>query len=202
MSAVTRRGDWARVRALISAGPARLKGVVARSIRQEAEGLRREIVQGLTRQAPGGRALRPPAETTLATRRLQGFGGRKSLLVRGDLRNSVTVKLRGDAAFIGVPRAARGHTGQPLIKIAELHEFGSAPTVIPMSDAMRRFIFAVLREAGAPLRAGGGSGGRRGLVVVQIPARPFLRPAFEAFQRGAEKRFLTRVAAAMRMGGL
>ena len=38
----------------------------------------------------------------------------------------------------------------------------------------------------------GGSG--RGVIVVQVPARPFLRPAFDKFREGASRRFLERVA--------
>jgi len=35
------------------------------------------------------------------------------------------------------------------------------------------------------------------VVVVTIPARPFLRPAFKVFEKGVQKRFLGRVAAMM-----
>ncbi len=198
MSSVTRTGDWARARALLAAAPARLQGAIATALRQEAEVLRREIVQGLTRQAPGGSPLAQPEDTTLAARRLKGFGGSKSLIVRADLRNGIATIVRGDEAFVGVPRAARGADGASLVRIAEVQEFGSNPIVIPMTDAMRRFVFAVLREAGKPL-GGGGSGGR-GVVVVQVPARPFLRPAFEQFKPRAQRRFLARVAALTGMG--
>ena len=201
MTAVTKTGDWRRARALIAAGPLRLKAAIGLALRQEAEALRREVVQGLTRQAPGGSPLAPPKETTLATRRLKGFGGSKSLIVRADLRNGVAAIVRGDEAFVGVPRTARGKDGQSLTKIAEVQEFGSAPIVIPMTDAMRRFVFAVLREAGEPVSSGGGGGSGRGVVVVQVPARPFLRPAFEKFKPGAQRRFLARVAALTGMGG-
>jgi hypothetical protein len=50
--------------------------------------------------------------------------------------------------------------------------------------------FALLRQAGK--EPTGGSG--RGVIVVQVPARPFLRPAFERFSEGASRRFLERVA--------
>lgn len=200
MTAVTKTGDWRRARALLAAGPLRLKAAIGLALRQEAEALRREIVQGLTRQAPGGSPLAPPKETTLAARRLKGFGGSKSLIVRADLRNGVATIVRGDEAFVGVPRTARGKDGQSLANVAEIQEFGSAPIVIPMTDAMRRFVFAVLREAGEPIGAGGGGGA--GVVVVQVPARPFLRPAFERFKPGAQRRFLARVAAHSGMGGM
>ena len=45
---------------------------------------------------------------------------------------------------------------------------------------------ATLRQAGK--EPTGGSG--RGVVVVQVPARPFLRPAFEKVREGASRRFL------------
>ncbi len=59
---VSKTGDWARARKLLAAHPARLKTAIAKALRQEAQLLRREIVQGITRQAPGGRAFWPQAE--------------------------------------------------------------------------------------------------------------------------------------------
>jgi hypothetical protein len=55
---------------------------------------------------------------------------------------------------------------------------------------MRRFLFALLRKAGK--ESTGDSG--RGVIVVQVPARPFLRPAFNKFREGVSQRFLERVA--------
>jgi hypothetical protein len=78
-----------------------------------------------------------------------------------------------------------------------VHEYGTDPILIPITPAMRRFLFALLRQAGrAP---SGGSG--RGVVVVQVPARPFLRPAFDRFRHGVEKRFLARVASQLGLSG-
>jgi hypothetical protein len=64
-----RTGDWALARRLLSAGPQRLRLAIGTALRQEAQGLRNEIVQGLTSQAPGGEPIRPPAPLTLAARR-------------------------------------------------------------------------------------------------------------------------------------
>ena len=195
--AVTRTGDWARARQLLAAGPQRLRSAIGVAIRQEAQGLRNEIVQGLTSQAPGGEPIKPPAPLTLAARQLEGFGGTKALLVRGDLRNSITVIVEGDEAFIGVPRSARSSGGESLVDLAQLHEYGGPPVIIPITPKMRRFLFALLRQAGK--EPTGGSG--RGVVVVQVPARPFLRPAFEKFRDGASRRFLERVAQQLGFGG-
>ncbi|ACY13285.1 hypothetical protein [Haliangium ochraceum] len=190
-------GDWAAARRLLQAAPARLQRAVGTALRQEAQALRTEIVQGLTKQAPGGASLQPPSALTLAARKRAGRGGTKALLVRGDLRNAITTIVRGDEAFIGVPRKARSKDGTSLVDVARVQEFGEGPIVIPMTPAMRRFLFALLREAGETPRGGSG----KGVVVVHIPARPFLRPAFRAFAKGAQKRFLGRVASALGLKG-
>ena len=188
--AVSRTGDWARARRLLTAAPQRLQAAIGTAVCQEAHALRNEIVQGLTRQAPGGEPLKPPSPLTIAARELEGFGGTKALIVRGDLRNSITVFVQGDEAFIGVSRSARSKDGASMVDLAKLHEFGGAPVIIPMTPKMRRFLFALLRQAGK--EPTGGSG--RGVIVVQVPARPFLRPAFDKFREGAGRRFLERVA--------
>jgi phage gpG-like protein len=188
--AVSRTRDWARARRLLTAAPQRLQAALGTAVRQEAHALRNEIVQGLTRQAPGGEPLKPPSPLTIAARELEGFGGTKALIVLGDLRNSITVFVQGDEAFIGVSRSARSKDGASMVDLAKLHEFGGPPVIIPMTPKMRRFLFALLRQAGK--EPTGGSG--RGVIVVQVPARPFLRPAFDKFREGASRRFLERVA--------
>jgi phage gpG-like protein len=194
--AVSRTGDWARARRLLTAAPQRLQAAIGTAVRQEAHALRNEIVQGLTSQAPGGETLKPPSPLTIAARQLEGFGGSKALIVRGDLRNSITVIVQGDEAFIGVSRSARSKDGASMVDLAKLHEFGGAPVIIPMTPKMRRFLFALLRQAGK--EPTGGSG--RGVIVVQVPARPFLRPAFDKFREGAGRRFLERVARDLGLG--
>ncbi|MGE0322257.1 MAG: hypothetical protein AB7K71_10740 [Polyangiaceae bacterium] len=187
---VTRTGDWARARAMLSAAPTRLKGAISRAVAKEAHQLRNEIVQGLTNQAPGGEPILPPSASTLATRKFKGGGGSKALIVKGDLRNSITVLLKGDEAFIGILKSARSSSGGSAVNVAEIQEFGRPPVIIPMTPKMRRFLFAMLRKSGQAPRGGTGSG----VVVVQVPARPFLRPAFNKFRTGVERRFLERVA--------
>jgi phage gpG-like protein len=188
--AVSRTGDWARARRLLAAAPQRLQAAIGTAVRQEAHALRNDIVQGLTSQAPGGEPLKPPSPLTIAARQLEGFGGSKALIVRGDLRNSITVIVQGDEAFIGVSRSARSKDGASMVDLAKLHEFGGPPVIIPITPKMRRFLFALLRKAGKEPTGGGG----RGVIVVQVPARPFLRPAFDKFREGASRRFLERIA--------
>jgi len=195
---VARTGDWALARQVLSAAPARLRRAIGTAVRQEAHALRNAVVQGLTSQAPGGEPMKPPSPLTLAARQFKGFGGTKALLVRGDLRNSVSVVVKGDEAFIGVLRSARSGGGESLANLAEVHEFGGPPVVIPITPKMRRFLFALLRKAGQDTTGGDG----RGVVVVQVPARPFLRPAFNRFRQGADRRFLERVAKELGLAAL
>ena len=189
-------GDWGLARQLLAEAPLRLQRAIGSAIRQEAQALRNEIVRGLTNQAPGGEPLTPPSQLTLATRELKGFGGTKALIVRGDLRNSIGVLVQGDEAFIGILRSTQASGGGSAANLAELHEFGGPPVVIPITPKMRRFLFALLRRAG---RAPSGGEGR-GVVVTQVPARPFLRPAFNRFRQGADRRFLERVAKELGLG--
>ncbi|MFH0902224.1 MAG: hypothetical protein V2A73_16450 [Pseudomonadota bacterium] len=194
---VQKTGDWALARRILAGAPTRLKASVDIALRQEAELLRREIVLGITQQAPGGESFKPLSPLTLAARKLAGFGGSKALIVHADLRNSIATIVRGDEAFVGVPRKARGQDGRSLVDVAELNEFGSDPIVIPITPRMRRYLFALLRKAGQEPEGGSG----KGVVVVTIPARPFLRPAFKRWSRDVQRRFLRRVAGHMGWGG-
>jgi hypothetical protein len=196
-----RTGEWSKAREFFNGSGARMQQALQSGLRHEAERLRTEVVQGITRQAPGGRAFVPLSASTLARRRLGGFLGTKALMVAGDLRNAVTVVVRGDEAFVGVQRATRGADGRSLANVAEIQEFGAGPFVVPITDKMRRLLGALRAVSGSAPAAGGSSGhngtGSR-VIVVKIPPRPFLRPAFDAWKKGAERRFAQRVQLLMR----
>ena len=195
-------GDWRRASRILSTGPAVIRTAIGVAVAQEAQFFRRKVIEGFREQAPGGQAFKPLAETTLAIRRFTGFRGTKALIVRGDLRNSVKVVNRrgifGAESFIGVLKSAKSSDGKDLVNIAEVHEFGSRTFLIEVTPAMRRFLAAAFTQ-----ELGGLSGGRggltRGVIVVKIPARPFLQPVIDAFFSGpvAAARFQARVAVAM-----
>jgi hypothetical protein len=189
---VAKVGEWRRAAQLLNRAAHGMERSIDRALRAEAEGLRAEIVSGLTDQAPGGEPIRPLAATTLAARRLEGFEGDKALIRRADLRNAISVTVRSLAAFVGVPR--KTVHGKSLVDIAKMNEFGFGPIVIAVTEAMRRFLFALFRELDAGAGGGGvGTGSGGGVVVIHIPARPFLRPAFEKWRRGVRERFLRRL---------
>ncbi len=188
---VAKIGEWRRAAQLLNRAAGGMERSIDRALRVEAEGLRAEIITGLTDQAPGGEPIRPLAATTLAARRLDGFEGDKALLRRADLRNAISVTVRGLAAFVGVPR--KTVHGKSLVDIAKMNEFGFGPIVIAITEAMRRFLFALFRELGEGAGGGGGTGGGAGVVIIHIPPRPFLRPAFDKWRKGVRERFLRRL---------
>ena len=191
-------GDWARAASIFSGAPKRLEKAINMALRTEAELLRKHIVQGLTTQSPGGKALEPPSPLTLAARRLKGRKGTKSLLVRGDLRNGFVALVKDGTGYVGIKKSKKTKSGDYLADIARLQEEGSKPRIIPITPKMRKFLFALFRDAGIE-PSGKGTG--KGVVVVTTPPRPYIAPAFERYRDGADKRFLNRIAQALMAGG-
>jgi hypothetical protein len=185
-------GDWRKAQALLTRGARELGRSVDRALTQEAHALRTALVEGLDKQAPAGQALPPLAPLTIAARQLRRFRGTKVLIRTAELRNALAVIRRASLVFVGIPGTARGRDGHSLSARAEAHEYGAGPTIVPITPRMRRFLFALYRQAGRESVQTGGSGA--GVVVIQIPPRPFMRPVLAAFQVGATRRFLARVA--------
>lgn len=194
-------GDWALAHRILNGGGLRVRRAIDRAVVQEAQSLRSKIIEGLVSQEPGGQAFKPLAESTLAARRYKGFRGTKALLNRGDLRNSIAVHREHFGAFVGVLRTARNRNGASLANVAELNEWGSRPIVIQVTPKMRKFLAALHRTSGGTAFTGGGGqagGGASGfgVIVMQIPARPFIRPVVEKYYSNQEEvraRFMARV---------
>lgn len=212
MATVIRTGQWATAKRILMTGGARARVAFDAATMQEAHYLRRKIVEGFRTQAPGGQAFRPLAETTIAIRRFKRFRGTKALIVRGDLRNSITAQRTGYAqAFVGVLRSARSKDGRSLVNVAEVHEFGSRPIVVRITPKMRAFLNLALgrmnskRMKRTPGRDKAGRftkapriryrGTGTGIAVIQIPARPFIRPTVAEHMKphDVRMRFLARV---------
>jgi hypothetical protein len=195
VSEIRKVGAWSKVGKLLASAPQRMRAAVDKALLQEAQFFRTKIVEGIREQAPGGQAFKPLAPTTLAIRKFRGFKGTKALMVRGDLRNSITVVKEHDGVFVGVLRTAKGKSGQPLVNIAAVHEHGSPPIVVKLTPKARRFLHAAFRKAG--LARPGGQGPSTGIAIIKVPARPFLSPIFAKFganEAEVSRRFLERVA--------
>lgn len=212
-------GDWAKVAEITRAMRNRFEAAVRVALMREAHFLRGKMVSGIASGAPGGQAFKPLSPITLAMRKARGFGGTKPLIVTGTLRRSFSVvQVRGGtsiggAVFVGIHRSARGKNGKSLVNIAEIHEYGRSWKQ-KLSPRARRYLFAILNKT----NIGRGPAGRNaqgrftkgkyisrgsgdGMMSIHIPARPFVRPVFEAYAKPAEvrKRFMANIAD--RMGG-
>lgn len=200
---VQKIGPWRLTRRILAAGPVRAQRAFDAVVLQEALFFERKAKAGIRSQAPGGQRFKPLSPNTLKIRRFLGFRGTKALIVRGDLRNSIkAIPVTRGVAFVGVRRSARSRDGKSLVNIARVHEFGAGPIIIRITPKMRRFLAAagVFDGDGSSPAGGGGGGGGLGVIVVRIPARPFLGPIRDRFFRGPEarRRVLWRVAIMLR----
>ncbi len=183
---IERTGQWVQARAILRGASSMVRPMIQKAVLQEAHFFRRKIVQGIREQAPGGRKFAPLSPNTLRVRKAQKFRGTKALIRTGGLRNSITVKRVGDGAFVGVLRSARSKTGGSLANIADIHENGRGPFLVPITNKSRRFLNAVGIDPHPGPR----------FAVVRIPARPFIGPVFEKFGKPemSRRRILRRLS--------
>jgi hypothetical protein len=198
--AVEKTGDWGVALRIVNTMQSKFEQAADGAALEEGHFLRKMVVEGIREGAPGGKAFKPLAATTLAIRKIVGFKGTKPLLNRGDMRNAIMVKRESGVVFVGILRNAKGKNGKPVANIAEMNEFGSRPIVIRLSRKAQRFLMMAFRKAGIAGKDAGNSGTM--IAVVQIPARPFFGPVFEKYlsnQEEVARRFLGRIA--KRLGG-
>lgn len=215
-------GEWERTRRLMSKyrGGGKFRQSLDKAINAEAQAFAAEVRKGIKSGAPAGKKFE--ANRPLVVYRKKS---NKPLIDNGDLRNSVRVKRVAQMEyFAGVHRTAKQRSmkgahagesgGQPLVNIAEVHEFGKVIT-IKITKKMQRWFFAELVRAGrfAARRRSKGtkpapsspSGGARpsfkpgAVLIIRIKPRPFLTPVFEDRRGGAEARIIKDLA--RRLGG-
>jgi hypothetical protein len=193
--AITLTGAWAEASRAAQQLAAGFKKAADRAVLAEANFLRGHIVKNLTSGgAHAGAPFAALSPNTLIIRKFKGFGGSKPLMVTGALRNSISVvRLPGGACFVGVRRGAP-HAGAPggAANLAAIHEEGRTFT-IQMTAKMRKFLAVAFSKAGGPKRGAGGGGGA--VIVIRIPARPFVGPALDRYARrdDVKARFWERV---------
>lgn len=218
-------GDWEKARTILN----NVEGVrkaIDSAVLAEAHYARREIVKGITKQSPGGKDFLPLGKLTLLLRRARGFRGTKALIVTATLRNSITVQPAGRGrAFVGVLRTTQRPDGKELFNIARVHEMG-ATIVIRVTPRMRAWLMATLREANGNRMGGmvgqrgrdnqsgrftaaprwkpsGGRGGiARGVLVIRVPARPYIQPVIEKIYSdpaAVRQRFAMRISQRLKL---
>lgn len=181
-------GQWEEARARV--GPRsilRVRRAAKLAMRRQAQFARRMIVQGIRKQAPGGKKFKPLSPTTLAMRKLRGFRGKKALIVRADLRNAITVKESSTGAFVGILKGSRSSDGSRLVNVGLVHEEGRT-FIMRVTPKMLALLHKAFREGGVS-----GSSSARGstasgsILIIKIPARPFISPVFEKHFSDAKK---------------
>lgn len=164
---------------------------VNKALLQEAQDLRKRMVEQFRKQAPVSGTWAPLSPFTLRARRVQGFGGRKILIRTGDLRNSIQIEVIGPGlVFVGVNRTAltKGGAGgqrqasnkkkaikfravspssasgkrMALVNLGLIHEFGASFT-ITVTRRMQRYLFGVLLKGVARAGKDGKAKGGRDL---------------------------------------
>ncbi len=107
---------------------------IKRAVSQEAHLLRRIIVMGVRRQAPGGTKFVPLNPKTIARK-----GSSKALINKGDLIRSINVfpMFGGQVYFVGVHKMSAAKKGIPMANIAEVMEFGTKDGRIPARPYLR-----------------------------------------------------------------
>ena len=193
---IQRIGDWTKAQIFLKFGPTAMKTAANLALRREAENFRKEVVEGIKNQAPGGEKFTDLSAFTIATRRFKKFRGTKALIVRGDLRRSIKTHKAPGGYFVGIHRMVKHRTGAPLVNIAAVHEFGAKIT-IRVTDKMRRYLRMIFRLAGLMTGAGGPSQLSGQTMVVEIPPRPYLRPVAEKIKPGIAKRVVDAVTKGM-----
>jgi phage gpG-like protein len=108
---------------------------ISRALGVEAMSLTRNIVLGIRNQAPAGEPFMPLMHKTIKRK-----GSSKALIDHGDLIGSINAKMitnDGLMWFVGVNRGKRNRTGNDLVNIAEIHEFGAPKAKIPARPFLR-----------------------------------------------------------------
>ncbi len=193
---LTFAGAWAQASRITQTMAAKFERATDRAVMKEAHRLRGLIIRNVTGGGgPSGAPFAPLAPSTIVMRMFKfRFGGTKPLTHTAALRNSISVVKLGKSVFVGVLRKA----SKKGVNIAELMEFGSKQYTIKMSPKMRRFLMKAFRNAGLVSSGSKGSKGG-GVLVIRIPARPFVGPTVdkEAKPADVQKRFWDNVSKEM-----
>jgi len=163
---------------------ATIDGKTMKGLEQAALLAEREIVKGLKSGRPGGVRMKKLSKITKI------LTGRSKPLNRsgaGGLSGAITHKIdrNNRQAFVGVLRTSRGSDGESLVNIALIHEFGTKPYVIKVTDKMRKFFFFLHFKSGGKINF---ISPLQGFVLHPgVPARPFIRPVMAKIQPKIQK---------------
>lgn len=176
-------GDWVKAHAIIKATPKELDRAIPKALWAEGLYAAAEIKKYIRTSIPPANA----ASTILQK------GSSKTLQDKLDMLNAITpIKSAKNKVYVGIARSAARGT----VRIARVHEEGRTIVQV-MTPKQRKYLHAKLGGTGGS-KGGGGTG--TGVIIIHIPARPFIRPTFERLREGYEERFLGRVLQYLTIG--
>lgn len=179
-------------KAMVSSVSAAVSIVLAK----EAFRLSNEMKNGLIAQRPGGKPILPLSRMTILLRGFRikrGPTHTKALIDSGSMVDAVEARRKSKFHYTaGVHRNVRSKDGKSLVDIARIHEYGTKVYTVTVTPKMHRFSIA-LYIAGilnAPWRIGQ-------KLRRKIPARPWLNPAKDVWEKKADERFSVELGAVL-----
>lgn len=144
---VKRFGDWDKAKAKLNGNLGmQLTIAIRQATIKNALLLVREIQKGIRNQAPGGKAFVKLSEATIARRKGKST---KALIDTGFLINSITQKIVGDTAFVGLLRTATHPDGESMVNIGAVMEYGATikhPSGATIIIPPRPFLHPVMEQ--------------------------------------------------------
>ncbi len=154
-------GDWGKLANILD--PKRMQAKMSVTTKRAGVHAASAVKKGIISGAPGGIPFAPLSKLT-EERRPKGTDngkGHKPLVDQGDLVGSITHEDVGlNTVWVGVKKGSRSKSGENLVDIAWVHEFGCT---IGVTEKMR----AYLHSQGVNLK--------KSTRYIRIPERSFLR---------------------------
>jgi len=195
---IKRVGPWFLAARIIRAHATKFNIAVRMALAKEAHRYRKEMVQGIRDQAPGGKKFAPISRITRFLK-----GSSKALIDTGDLRNSYKVtRISPWGYFVGVHRTARGRTsGQNMVNVAIIQEFGTKRHERVVTPKMEKLFWVLFKEGLWSMQQSNKSwrppkAGER--IFHHIRARPVVAPVWEKMRKGTPARIAKDIA--LRLG--
>lgn len=204
MLRVEKVGQWPEVRNAMNLAGTRMGKAISLAIKQEANFLRDEIKSNLKSGGTKyGKGFKRLAKNTLAARKIARIRSTQPLKAKSKLINAIRTHRKGkNSYFIGVSNKVRASKGGRLADVAQKNEEGAKIIIdtAKVGGAYLRFLGYLFSKSG-----GSGSGGRKGrrIIVINIPARPFIQPVYDKLYSNRIKvkaRVYKRVA--LNLGGI
>lgn len=171
----------------------KMPGALELATRQQAEIMRKQIIDGIRNQAPAGKPMQGLSRLTIALRKARGFDGTKALIRTGAFVRAIVVERVSFATyFVGVIRGTEDSRGNNAADIAAINEYGRT-IVVRVTPKMRAFLMAALRLAGELGHRDPSQGGIRSgpitqrYMVIRIPPRPTITPIFAEAKKNPQR---------------